>query len=566
MAEIIKMPRLSDTMTEGVIASWNKNVGDKIAKGDLLAEIETDKAVQELESYQNGYLLFRGADKGQKIAVNDLLCIIGEQGEDVSVLLSGFNSNGTSPVTNATPVLEKPNTVASPALVSPNEMTPNFDPEKHPELILMPRLSDTMTEGVISKWHKNVGDMVSKGDILAEIETDKATMDLESYKNGTLLYQGAPNGSKIDVNELLCVIASEGFDFKSLINQFNLAKHQTPNTASIPEEKAPQVAPPAPPAIPQPPPAPSNIPQPLPQSSAPQNQSERIFASPLAKRIAGNNNINLNQISGSGDHGRIVKQDVEKLIQQKPTSSFMAQPNAVTAQPLTTVSSGIPYIDTPVSQMRRIIAQRLSESKSTSPHFYLTIKVNMDALIIARNQINAQPNTKISFNDFIVKASALALKQHPTVNSSWRGDFIRQNNEIHIGIAIAVDEGLLVPVVRNTNLLSLKAIGDQIRDYAKKAKDRKLQPKDWEGNTFTISNLGMYGIEEFTAIINPPDACILAVGAINQEAVVVQNQIQVGNVMKLTLSCDHRVVDGASGAAFLQTLKNYLEQPFLMLI
>ncbi len=558
MAEIIKMPRLSDTMTEGVIASWNKNVGDKIAKGDLLAEIETDKAVQELESYQNGYLLYIGAEKGQKIAVNELLCIIGDQGEDIRKLLNNQEANTPASTVEANPVVESQPVSGSPLPSPSTETTQSFDPEKHPELILMPRLSDTMTEGVISKWHKNVGDQVSKGDILAEIETDKATMDLESYKSGILLYQGASNGSKIDVNDLLCVIANQGFDYKTLINQLNGSKHPAPATAIAPvpetvkEEKTPPPPPPPPPTVQIPTPStPSNL--------AVVNPSERIFASPLAKKIADNNNINLHQISGSGDNGRIIKQDVEKFIQQKPAPAFV--PPSVT-----TNSSGTPYTDTPISQMRKIIAQRLCESKSTAPHFYLTSKVNMDALIEARTQINSHPNTKISFNDFIVKATALALTQHPTINSSWRGDFIRQNHEVHIGIAIAVEDGLLVPVVRNTNLLGLNSISNQIRDFAKKAKDRKLQPKDWEGNTFTISNLGMFGIDEFTAIINPPDACILAVGAISEEAIIVDNQIKIGNVMKLTLSCDHRVVDGASGAAFLQTLKKYLEQPCLMLI
>ena len=405
----------------------------------------------------------------------------------------------------------------------------------------MPRLSDTMTEGVIVSWNKNVGDAVNKGDLLADIETDKATMELESYKTGFLLYQGAPAGTKVQVNDLLCIIGAKDFNIDNIVkNKANLMAAQVPS--STPKVET------------------TNQIEKTVASSSPtiNNSNERIFASPLAKKIASDMHVSLLDIKGSGDNGRIVKQDLTQFLENKKT---------ITAQTIVTKSESIEgdFIDKPVSQMRKTIARRLSESKFTAPHFYLTMKINMDESIKARKTLNEGDNVKISFNDLIVKAVALSLKKHPVINSSWMGEFIRQNNNINIGIAVAVDEGLLVPVLRNADQLDLKSISASVKEFAAKAKDKKLQPKDWEGSTFTISNLGMFGIEQFTAIINTPDSCILAVGGIMQEPIVKNNQIQVGNTMQVTLSCDHRVVDGASGAAFLQTLKSLLEEPLRML-
>ncbi|MDI9338009.1 MAG: pyruvate dehydrogenase complex dihydrolipoamide acetyltransferase [Alphaproteobacteria bacterium] len=582
MAELIKMPRLSDTMTEGVIASWGKNVGDKITKGDLLAEIETDKAVQELESYQNGFLLYKGAEKGGKILVNNLLCIIGKQDEDITSYLNMPHSQSTPDALSTNlelgEVRQPVETKQSKQLPNPNiltQSTPQQDVSMHPqasidltqikEVILMPRLSDTMTEGVIAAWHKNIGDTVQKGDVLAEIETDKATMDLESYKTGILLYQGASKGQKIAVNDLLCIVGDKNFNIETIVNA---SKHNNQPSATHNLSVSSET---------------QNQPVKTAVLPSPESNGSRIFASPLAKKIAAENQIGLDKIQGTGDLGRIVKQDVETFIKEGPKIKIeipilskleakinpSAQPdtfsNKLLPQPQT-LSNNSPFTDTPVSQMRKVIAQRLAESKFSAPHFYLTLKINMDAIIEARTQLNQQLNLKISYNDIILKACALALKKHPKVNSSWRGDFIRQNHEVHIGVAVAVEDGLLVPVVRNANFLSIADINKQVKALAQKAQERKLQPKDWEGNTFTISNLGMFGIEEFTAIINPPDACILAVGGIIQEPIVKNNSIAVGYTMKVTLSCDHRVVDGASGSAFLQTVKTFLEQPLSMLV
>ena len=542
MAEVILMPRLSDTMTEGVIAAWHKNVGDTVKKGDLLAEIETDKATMELESYQDGVLLHIGTPRGGKLQVNDLLAIFGKQGEDISALIAQ-NSGGAAPasVSQTAPAATTP----APAAPAANAM----DVSAMEEVVLMPRLSDTMTEGVIAGWHKKVGDTVKKGEVLADIETDKATMELESYKDGILLYQGAKAGEKIIVNELLCIIGKDGLDVNAIVAAVKGGANAAPaasTTASTAPAAAPaQASAPAAPAI-----------------TAVVNDG-RIFASPLAKKIAQERGIDLKYVKGTGDNGRITRADLDNYTpgSATPAASTSSASTAPTFVPSGTVS----FVDTPVSQMRKVIAKRLSESLFTAPHFYLTMKINMDAAIKARTLLNENATTKISFNDMIVKATALSLKQHPKVNSSWMGDFIRENHHVNIGIAVAVDEGLLVPVLRFADGLSLSQISGTVKEFAKKAKDKKLQPADWEGSTFTISNLGMFGIDQFTAIINPPDACILAVGGIAQEPVVKDGQIVPGNVMNVTLSCDHRVVDGATGAAFLQTLKSLLEEPLRML-
>jgi len=547
MAEVILMPRLSDTMTEGVIAAWHKNVGDAVKKGDLLAEIETDKATMELESYQEGVLLHIGTTKGGKLQVNDLLAIIGKAGEDVASLIAsvGAGSPAAAPATESAP--------AAAAVPAAPAASAALDVAAMEEVVLMPRLSDTMTEGVIAGWQKNVGDTVKKGEVLADIETDKATMELESYKDGILLYQGAKAGEKILVNDLLCVIGAAGTNVDAIVAAVKSGAGAT----------APAAASNAAPAAPSTP-----APVVAPVASAPAVQAVvnegRIFASPLAKKMAEERGIDLRYVKGTGDNGRITKFDIDGYV--PAAASAASAPQAVTAASAPQVAAGVvSFEDQPVSQMRKTIARRLSESLFTAPHFYITMSIDMDAAVAARAKINEVAPVKISFNDMVVKATALSLKQHPKINSSWLGDSIRTNHHINIGIAVAVDEGLLVPVVRFADTKTLSEIGVAVKGFAQKAKDKKLQPSDWEGSTFTISNLGMFGVDEFTAIINPPDACILAVGGIAQVPVVKNGQVVPGNVMKVTLSCDHRVVDGAAGAAFLQTLKSLLEEPLRML-
>ena len=537
MAEVILMPRLSDTMTEGVVAVWHKNVGDSVKKGDLLAEIETDKATMELESYQDGTLLHIGTPRGGKLQVNDLLAIFGKQGEDISALIAA-NSKNTSTASNST-------AAPAPVLSTATSAQTTEDISNREEVVLMPRLSDTMTEGVIAGWHKNIGDKVTKGEVLADIETDKATMELESYKDGILLYQGAKAGEKILVNQLLCIIGKPGLDIDSIVQS---VKASTNSEVLKPTATSTASA------------STTTIPTPAITLASEVVNEGRIFASPLAKKIAKEKGIDLKFVQGTGEHGRITKIDLENY-----TPSHTATAKVAVARNTNYIGQ-VSYVDTPVSQMRKTIARRLSESLFTAPHFYLTMKINMDAAIAARNVVNETAPVKISFNDFIVKAVALSLKQHPKVNSSWLGDVIRENHHVNIGIAVAVDEGLLVPVLRYADGLSLDEISASVKEFAKKAKDKKLQPADWEGSTFTISNLGMFGIDQFTAIINPPDACILAVGGIAQEPVIKNGQVVPGNVMNVTLSCDHRVVDGATGAAFLQTLKAYLEEPIRMFV
>ena len=546
MAEEILMPRLSDTMTEGVIAAWHKKVGDTVKKGDLLAEVETDKATMELESYKDGTLLHIGTDKGGKLQVNDLLAIIGNPGEDISGLLKG-GSSGAAKQEAPAPAKE-----AAPQAPAAKEETKSqsgsaIDISKMEEVVLMPRLSDTMTEGVIAGWNKNVGDTVKKGDVLAEIETGKATMELESYKNGKLLYQGAKKGEKIAVNDLLCIIGEEGkVDVNAIVAAAKggggaaPAASQTPAAAQAPAAEAAET-----------------VAQPEASTT-----NGRVKASPLAKKLAAEKGIDISKVNGSGDGGRIVKSDVDNY---KPAATQAPAAKAATAA--SQVPAGVVSFDeVPVSQMRKVIAKRLAESKFTAPHFYVTVAIDMDAAVASRAKLNEVSKVKISFNDLVLKACAVALKQHPAVNSSWLGDKIRVNHHVNIGVAVAVEDGLLVPVVRFADTKSLSQIAAEVKEFAQKAKDKKLQPSDGEGNTFTISNLGMVGVDEFTAIINPPDSCILAIGGISQVPVVKNGAIVPGNVMKVTLSCDHRVVDGATGAAFLQTLKSLLEEPLRMLV
>ncbi len=553
MAEVILMPRLSDTMTEGVIAAWHKKVGDTVKKGDLLAEIETDKATMELESYQDGVLLHIGTPRGGKLQVNDLLAIFGNAGEDITALIAGANAAPAKVAAEST-------NVAAPATqASTAPAASGVDYAKMEEVVLMPRLSDTMTEGVIAGWQKKVGDTVKKGEVLADIETDKATMELESYKDGILLYQGAQKGDKILVNDLLCIIGQKGMDIDAIVKGIKAGSGTSATPAATPAAAPTTATAPA---------ASAPVAQATTTSAQVVNEG-RIFASPLAKKIAQERGIDLKYVKGTGENGRITRSDLEEFAKANDGAGKVNSPAASgttpSGAPVFIPSGTVSFVDTPVSQMRKVIAKRLSESLFTAPHFYLTMKINMDAAIKARTLLNENATTKISFNDMIVKATALSLKQHPKVNSSWMGDFIRENHHVNIGIAVAVEEGLLVPVLRFADSLSLSQISGNVKEFAKKAKDKKLQPADWEGSTFTISNLGMFGIDSFTAIINPPDACILAVGGIAQEPVVKNGQVVPGNVMNVTLSCDHRVVDGATGAAFLQTLKSLLEEPLRML-
>ena len=546
MAEKILMPRLSDTMTEGVIAAWHKKVGDTVKKGDLLAEVETDKATMELESYKDGTLLHIGSDKGGKLQVNDLLAIIGAPGEDVSGLLK---ETGAAPAKEEKPATEAPNQAAAP---EPKKeaapATTAMDLTKVDEVILMPRLSDTMTEGVIATWHKKVGDTVKKGDLLADVETDKATMELESYKNGKLLYVGAQKGDKVPVNALLCIIGEEGKVDIDKIVAASKGGDTTQKEAPAKSSNAGNTPAPAPEAAP------------AAETTQTHGENGRVKASPLAKKLAAEKGINISQVQGTGDNGRIIKSDVDNFKQPAaPAAKQSAAPPAAAA-------GQVSFDEVPVSQMRKAIAKSLAGSKFSAPHFYVTMTIDMDKAVESRVKLNEVSKTKISFNDMVIKACAVALKQHPVINSSWMGDTIRVHHHVNIGVAVAVPDGLLVPVVRFADGKSLTQIGTEVKEFAKKAKDKKLQPADWEGSTFTISNLGMFGVDEFTAIINPPDACILAVGGIQQVPVVKNGQVIPGNTMKVTLSCDHRVVDGASGAAFLLTLKSLLEEPLRMLI
>ena len=414
------------------------------------------------------------------------------------------------------------------------------------EIVRMPKLSDTMTEGVVAAWHKKIGDKVKTGDLLAEIETDKATMEFESFQDGVLLHIGVEKGKRAPVDSILAILGKEGEDVSAL-----LAAEASAPAASAPVAEAPKAAPVV--AAPAPKPVAAQTPAPVAvqAAAAPVPVSNgRTKASPLAKKLAEEKGLPLNYIPGSGDGGRIVKRDID---------AFMAGSSQGSASAVES------FYEVEVSQMRKVIARRLAESKFSAPHFYLTMDIDMDNAISARKAINDQ-GMKVSFNDMVVKACAMALKKHPVINSSWLGDRIRYNDHVHIGVAVAVEDGLLVPVVRHANTKSFAQIGTEVKVFAEKAKAKKLQPQDWEGNTFTISNLGMFGIEEFTAIINPPDACILAVGGIKQVPVVKNGAVVPGNVMKVTLSCDHRVVDGASGAAFLNTIKSFLEQPVLMFV
>ncbi|SHJ16268.1 pyruvate dehydrogenase complex dihydrolipoamide acetyltransferase [Aquimarina spongiae] len=536
MATVINMPRLSDTMEEGVVAKWLVKKGDKISEGDILAEIETDKATMEFESFYEGTLLHIGIEEGETAPVDKLLAIIGDEGEDISALLNGDAT--VAPETSD----EKKDEEAPAATNSTTEIPEGV------EIITMPRLSDTMEEGTVATWLKKVGDAVEEGDILAEIETDKATMEFESFYNGTLLHIGIEEGQTAPVDALLAIIGPAGTDVSGLKDGTVAAsaKSETSTTsAAQPEAEKEEL-----------------------QTATTTNTSAsggRIFASPLAKKIASDKGIDLSQVKGTGENGRIVKKDVESFV---PSVSAPAESKKVTASPAVQafVPAGeVSFEEVKNSQMRKAIARGLSASKFTAPHYYLTIEVDMDNAISSRKLINELPDVKVSFNDMVVKACAMALRKHPKVNTTWKEDVTVFNKHISIGVAVAVPDGLVVPVLPFTDRMNIMEIDLLVRELATKARDKKLTPQEMSGSTFTVSNLGMFGIQEFTSIINQPNSAILSVGTIVQKPVVKDGQIVVGNTMKVTLACDHRTVDGATGAQFLQTLKQYLENPVTML-
>ena len=545
MAEVIRMPKMSDTMEEGVIASWLKKVGDEVSSGDILAEAETDKATMELESYEDGVLLYIGIKEKESVPVDGIIAVIGEKGEDYKAVLASADSGSSD---------KSEESSDDSSSVADEVPAKEIDTSSiNAELITMPKMSDTMETGVISSWLKQVGDEVASGDILAEVETDKATMELESYNDGVLLHIAVEAGGSVAVDGPIAIIGEKGADFETLLKAH--ANKSNGNSASsgqseLTTEKGPESTPVSTPE----------------QSNSSSSDNERIKASPLAKKMAAEKGYDLSQVKGSGDNGRIVKKDIENF-----TPS--AQPTLSTGEKSTSAPVELPkvvgeesYEEVSVSQMRKTIARRLSESKFTAPHFYLTMEINMDKAIEARKSLNEISPVKISFNDMVVKATAAALRQHPDVNVYWLGDKIRKNKHINIGVAVAIPDGLVVPVVRYTDTKTLSHISAEIKELGQKAKDKKLGLNEMEGGTFSISNLGMFGIEEFTAIINPPEACILAVGGIKETAVVKDGQLVPGNVMKVTLSCDHRAVDGAVGSAFLKTLKSLLEDPVRILI
>jgi len=557
MAEAIRMPLLSDTMKEGVIAEWHKKVGDKVKSDDILADVETDKATMEVMPYVDGTLLYIGVEKGQAAKVNGIIAIIGKEGEDYKSILDADKNGGNTapaaaPAATAAPEQKQDAPAATPA--------PTAAPAAAPKpgdatVIRMPLLSDTMTEGKIVAWHKKVGDTVKGDDVLADVETDKATMEVMGYADGTLLYIGIKEGEAAKINGIIAIVGKPGTDVTPYLNDTPAATPQAAPAASTPaaQPAAASATPAAPVAAPALTPA--------------TNSNERTKVSPLAKKLAADKGIDVQTVQGSGDNGRIIKRDIDKY--QAPAAAPGAPQKAGTPAPQ--VQAFLPvgqegHIDTPLTQMRKIIAQRLSGSMFTAPHFYLRMTITMDNAMKARAAMNESSPAKISFNDLIIKACAMALRKHPEVNSSWMGDFIRQNQHIHIGSAVAVEEGLIVPVIKFADQKSLSQIAAEAQALNAKARNKKLQPPEFTGNTFTVSNLGMMDIDEFTAIINPPDSCILAIGKIAPTPVVENGEIVVRQILKLTLSADHRVVDGAVGARFMQTLKAFLENPVTMLV
>ena len=538
------MPRLSDTMEEGTVAKWYKKVGDTVKEGDILAEIETDKATMEFESFQEGELLHIGIEEGGTAPVDSLLAIIGEKGEDINHMIGGAKAaTAQADTSSQTP---EPSKSQTEVVASDEEKT--VMPEGL-EVITMPRLSDTMEEGTVAKWNKKVGDAVNEGDILAEIETDKATMEFESFYSGTLLYIGLEEGQSAAVDSVLAAIGKEGTDpeavkaaIASSANSASQAVEAKVEVAETVVVEQNQTLKPAPVAV---------------QASVVTqlNHNGRLVASPLAKKLAEEKGISLQQVKGSGDGGRIIKRDIENFKGAAGGYVVASEPTGV--ESVTELAN---------SSMRKAIAKRLSTSKFSAPHYYLGVELNMDNVIAFRQQFNTLPDTKISFNDIVLKAVALSLKEHPQVNSQWFDDRIVQNHHVHLGVAVAVEDGLVVPVLKFTDELDLRQIGVTVKDYALRARDKKLTPAEMDGSTFTVSNLGMFGIHEFTSIINQPNSAILSVGAIEKKPVVKEDAIVVGNTMKLTLACDHRTVDGATGAQFLQSLRLYIENPIRLLV
>jgi pyruvate dehydrogenase E2 component (dihydrolipoamide acetyltransferase) len=586
MAEVINMPRLSDTMEEGVVASWLVKVGDAVEEGDILAEIETDKATMEFESFHSGTLLHIGIQEGETAPVDQLLCIIGEEGEDISGLLDG-NQSKSSEDKDSDASEEKSeeatdsdhSSTDTSEASSKSSSSSSTDLPEGVEVITMPRLSDTMEEGTVASWLKQEGDEVEEGDILAEIETDKATMEFESFHSGTLLKVGIQEGETAPVDALLAIIGPAGTDVSNIDLSTSDAKESSPKEEkksetkkeeSKQEEEEDTSEKPIKVEFDEKPhsvPAYGDV-----QSQSTGNQTTkttitsdgRIFISPLARKMAQEKGIDIGQVQGSGENGRIIKSDIENFTPSQAKSSGQQQ-TAAHASRFEPVGEEI-FEEVPNSQMRKTIAKRLGQSKFTAPHYYLGIELDMDNAITSRKAINELPDTKISFNDMVIKAAAMALRLHPKVNTQWTDKNTVMAKHIHIGVAVAVDDGLLVPVLPFADQMSMQQIGTKVKELAGKARSKKIQPKEMEGSTFTISNLGMFGISEFTSIINQPNSAIMSVGAIVQKPVVKEGQIVVGNVMKITLACDHRTVDGATGAAFLQTFKQYMENPIVMYV
>ncbi|MDV6168246.1 pyruvate dehydrogenase complex dihydrolipoamide acetyltransferase [Flavobacterium sp. DG1-102-2] len=554
MAKIINMPRLSDTMTEGTVATWLKKVGDTIKEGDILAEIETDKATMEFEAFDAGTLLHIGIQEGETAPVDAILAIIGKEGEDISSLLDGKAAPAAETEKKEEPKKEEaaPEAKTEEKAAEAPKAAASSELPKGVIIVTMPRLSDTMTEGTVATWLKKEGDTIKEGDILAEIETDKATMEFESFNAGTLLKIGIQEGQTASVDSLLAIIGPAGTDVSGITGKEASAPAAEAKADAPKEDKKEADAAPAAKAE---------------EAPAAANDGGRLFVSPLARKIAEEKGVNLNQVKGSGENGRIVKKDIENYTPQA------AQPAATAAAPAQSAAAPAAYVpagevateEVKNNQMRKTIARRLAESKFTAPEYSLTIELDMDNAIASRNTINAVPDTKVSFNDMVIKASAMALRKHPQVNTQWKDDVTVYNKHISIGVAVAVEDGLVVPVVKFTDNLSLSQIGGAVKDLAGKARNKKLSPAEMDGSTFTVSNLGMFGIQEFTSIINQPNSAILSVGAIVQKPVVKNGQIVVGNTMTVTLTCDHRTIDGATGAQFLQTLKQYVENPVTML-
>lgn len=540
MAEVIKMPRLSDTMTEGKVSKWNLKVGDPVKEGDILAEIETDKAVQDFDyDGDDGILLYQGVKEGDAAPVDSLLAIVGKAGEDISALIGGANSNSSSSEATTNNDSSNTNTTSTPSA--------SVEIPKDVEIIKVPRLSDTMTEGKVSKWNVKVGDTIKEGDVIAEIETDKAVQDFEYDGNGgVLLYQGVKEGDSAPIESLLAIVGPAGTDVSGIIAGGTAASTATSKpAASEPTAVA------------------SNDSKPSSEVNTVSSGNGKIFASPLAKKIAKEKGISLDQIKGSGDNGRIIRKDVENFVPTASTTTASSS-SAKFAPVAPQITPGVDT-ETPNSSMRNAIAKSLSHSLFTAPHYNLVFEINMDNAMEARKAINSLPDTKVSFNDIVIKAVAIALRKHPQINSTWSDTKIIHRGNINVGVAVAVEDGLVVPVIKNTDYLSLTQISSAVKDLAGRARDKKLKANEMDGSTFTISNLGMFGVESFNSIINQPNSCILSVGAIIQKPVVKNGQIVVGNTMQISLACDHRVVDGATGAQFLQTLKMYLENPVSLL-